>query len=144
VKYSEDIANKICNHLAEGNSLRSITQVDGMPSLEAVRLWLRTKEDFLAQYMRAREEQADHYADEIIDIADTEEDPNIARVRIDARKWVAAKLKPKRYGDKLDIDHTTAGEKITPTIILESTNAINDRYGFNSSLETGAEASDGV
>ncbi len=54
-----------------------------------------------AQYARAREEQADFYADEIVTIADTEPDAATARVRVDARKWVASKLKPKRYGDKL-------------------------------------------
>ena len=51
--------------------------------------------------IRAREKQADFCAGEIVTIADTEPDAAIARVRIDARKWVASKLRPKRYGDKL-------------------------------------------
>ncbi len=54
-----------------------------------------------ARYARARGEQADFYADEIITIADTEPDAAIARVRIDARKWAASKLRPKVYGDKV-------------------------------------------
>ncbi len=53
------------------------------------------------RYARAREEQADFYADEIITIADTEPDAAIARVRIDARKWTASKLRPKVYGDRV-------------------------------------------
>ena len=51
--------------------------------------------------IRAREKQADFYADEIITIADTEPDAAIARVRIDARKWTASKLRPKVYGDRV-------------------------------------------
>ncbi|MBU2052465.1 hypothetical protein KKH13_04650, partial [Patescibacteria group bacterium] len=54
---------------------------------------------FFKRYARARDEQADTLADEITYIADTEPDANKARVRVDARKWVAAKLKPKKYGD---------------------------------------------
>ena len=51
--------------------------------------------------------QADHYADEIIEIVDTETDPVRARVRMDGRKWVASKLAPKKYGDKLETENRT-------------------------------------
>ena len=51
---------------------------------------------------RARAVQADHYADEIIEIVDTETDPVRARVRMDGRKWVASKLAPRKYGDRID------------------------------------------
>jgi hypothetical protein len=69
-----------------------------------VRKWLRAKPDFVAQYARARQEQADHYADEIIEIADDQSiDPNARRVQIEARKWIACKLKPKAYGDRADV-----------------------------------------
>jgi hypothetical protein len=54
-------------------------------------------------YARAREEQTHLTAEDVIKIADTEEDPNRARVRIDARKWYASKLNRKDYGDSLDL-----------------------------------------
>jgi hypothetical protein len=63
---------------------------------------------------RARQLQADHFVDEIIEIIDTETDPNRARVRMDGRKWVAAKQAPKKYGDK--IDHTHGGDPDNPVI----------------------------
>jgi hypothetical protein len=66
-------------------------------------VWLALDAEFAAQYARAREEQADYYADEIIEIADTAEDANLARLRIDARKWKASKLRPKKYGEKIDL-----------------------------------------
>lgn len=106
--FTEELANKICNDLAEGKSLRTICSDEKMPSRETVRLWLRDERhsEFLGQYARSREEQADHYADEIVEIADTEEDAQRARVRIDARKWVASKLKARSYGDKVLNEHT--------------------------------------
>ncbi len=57
-------------------------------------------------YASAREHQAEHFVDEIVTIADTEENPTRARVRIDARKWAAVKLAPKKYGDKAEIQMT--------------------------------------
>jgi hypothetical protein len=55
-------------------------------------------------YARAREERADMIADEVITIADTDPDPQRARVRIDARKWWAAKVNPRKYADKAEVN----------------------------------------
>ena len=94
----------ICARIAGGESLRKICLAKDLPTPQGVRKWLNADKDgeLVAQYARAREEQADHYADEIITIADNKNlSPEDRRIRIDARKWVASKLKPKRYGDKL-------------------------------------------
>ena len=104
--FDQEIANVICDKLAEGKSLRSICESADLPSRETVRKWLREDEGFAGQYARAREEQADFYADKIIEIADEAKDPQKARVQIDARKWVASKLKPKVYGDRIQQDLT--------------------------------------
>jgi hypothetical protein len=103
--YTDEIADEICERLAEGESLRAICKSDGMPRMSSVFRWLadEANERFREQYARAREEQAEALADEIVTIADGET-PNADsardRLRVDARKWVAAKLKPKKYGDK--------------------------------------------
>ena len=81
-----------------------------MPSYPAIMEWLKVHSDFAAMYIKAREDQADALADEILDIADSVKDAgptdsakvNAARLRVDARKWVAAKLKPKVYGDRVE------------------------------------------
>lgn len=104
--YSEETAYKICEQLADGMSLRKICAQDGMPDKTTVRRWLQQQDGFRTQYAQAREDQADHWADEIIDIADEAEDAALAKVRVDARKWVACKLKPKAYGDKVLNEHT--------------------------------------
>lgn len=106
--YTPETADAICELLADGDSLRKICSQDGMPNKSTVFRWLAANEEFRDQYARARESQADSYVDDITDIADTAkpEDAAVARLRIDARKWAAGKLRPKAYGDKLDLQHT--------------------------------------
>ena len=104
-KYTEALADEVCRRIAEGESLRRITRDPHIPSLGTVIKWRREVPGFLQQYAQAMEDRADTYADEIIDIADEEADPQKARVRVDARKWVASKLKSKAYGDKVDHKH---------------------------------------
>ena len=78
-----------------------------MPTAKTVRQWRGKDDEFSALYAHAREDQAEHFADEIVEIADIETDSSKARNRIDARKWAASKLAPKKYGDKLQ--HTGDG-----------------------------------
>lgn len=128
--YSEEIATLICARLIVGESLREITRDETMPSSSAVYVWLLKHKEFAEQYTRAREVQADVIFDELLEIADdgtndwmerkredgsTEDQVNHehiqrSRLRIDARKWMASKLAPKKYGDKLDV--TSGGDKI--------------------------------
>jgi hypothetical protein len=116
-RYSDEIADTIINGLASGLSLRKICRADEMPDRETVFRWIETRPDFAAKYARAREFQAEANAEEIIDIADDEDDPAKARVRIDARKWVASKLLPKKYGDKATVQHE-GGDKPIETVAL--------------------------
>ncbi len=115
--YTEALAAKICRRLAAGKSLRAICEAKGMPSAETVRRWLLDNEDFCAQYGRAREVQADRFAEEILEIADdasgdwsTDKDGEKtldhehvqrSRLRVDTRKWLMARMAPKKYGDKM-------------------------------------------
>ena len=103
-KYTLETVRAICMRLIEGESLRSICRHESLPSMSTVMNWLSSNPDFLEQYARARDFQADTLADEILDTADTEEDVNRAKLRIDARKWTASKLKPKKYGSFQQIE----------------------------------------
>lgn len=103
----------ICQQIALGRSLVKICEEADMPSYWTVMQWRSGDAEFSQNYARAREDQADFYAEEIIDIADEEKDANLARVRIDARKWKAGKLKPKVYGEKLNIEQDLT-VKISP------------------------------
>jgi hypothetical protein len=106
-EYTPEIADAICERLAAGESLLSICTGDEYPAESTVRGWaLDDREGFAAKYARAREMQADRHAEQIVDIADTEEDPQKARNRMDARKWFAAKVAPKKYGERTTLEHT--------------------------------------
>lgn len=103
--YTQEMADKICAELADGKSLRSICAKDGYPVKSTVFLWLRDHPEFAEQYTRAKEESADYLAEEMLEIADDiTEDSQSRRVRVDTRKWIASKMKPKKYGDKLDVN----------------------------------------
>lgn len=106
-EYTVDVGLAICVALSDGLSLRSICAAEGMPDRATVYRWLAANESFRDQYARAREDQADTLADEIVAIADEEQDPARARVRVDARKWVASKLKPKKYSERVDLTHAS-------------------------------------
>lgn len=102
---TEANAALICERIASGESLRSICRDPAMPSPDAVRVWLGDDPAFQAQYAMARSAQAEHYVQEIIEIADDRtDDPASRRVRIDARKWIACKLLPKAYGERVQIE----------------------------------------
>jgi hypothetical protein len=102
--------------------MRKIAKDEDMPCTRTMFNWLRDHEEFLQQYEISKAECADMYAEEIIEIADDSandyadvtdqngatgatrlntEHVQRSRLRVDARKWVASKLKPKRYGDKV-------------------------------------------
>jgi hypothetical protein len=103
--YSPELADLICEAIGSGCALKAVCEPDEMPNRATIYRWLTAHKEFSDMYARAREEQADSLADEIIAIADGEEAPDSRRVRVDARKWVAAKLRPGTYGDKNTHEH---------------------------------------
>lgn len=107
--YTTETAEAICKRLEEGETIKAICASDGMPDWETVRRWLRNREDFRAQYARAREISAEALEMEIIEVSRKAFDKDsaaAARVQVDALKWIAAKRAPKVYGDKLDVSHS--------------------------------------
>ena len=108
-EYTEALAPYICMELASGRSLRSICTAEDMPAESTVRLWVtENRNGFSAQYARARDAQMDAMAEDILSIADeeNEEDTQRAKLRIDTRKWLMSKMAPKKYGDKVMNEHS--------------------------------------
>jgi hypothetical protein len=120
--YNSEIASAICALIIDNKRLREIAQMDGMPAVSTIMLWLGVHKAFSEQYAIAKAEQAELLADEMVSIADetnvivkekdgfTEvvlDSTAVARnrLRIDTRKWIASKLLPKKYGDKMDMNH---------------------------------------
>ncbi len=102
------VLDEICDRLAAGESMFDICRGDDMPAARTVYENMARDENIRARIARAREAQQDFEADNCIQIADaaTPEDYNVAKLRIWARQWRAAKLAPKKYGDKVLAEHS--------------------------------------
>lgn len=126
--YSLELAAAICERLAMGESLRAICSDDDMPAMSSVFLWLTKHKEFSEQYAHARAAQADALADDVLTIADdgrndwmerhgkddagwvaNGEHVQRSRLRVDARKWYAGKLAPKKYGDRVQAEVSGEG-----------------------------------
>lgn len=133
--FTQELGDIICERLSDGQSMRTICKADDMPCVRTVYYWLRTNEEFLYQYNIAKEESADAMIEEMLDIADDgtndymtikkgnyeynvedREVTNRSKLRVDTRKWIASKLKPKKYGEKLDV--TSLGKQIKGNTIV--------------------------
>ncbi len=119
--YSSDLADKICMQIAFGTSVRKICTADDMPNEETVYRWILNNEEFSKKYRLAREVQQERHLDEIIEIADKHPPLTAtgstdsgavqhAKLRIDTRKWAMARLAPKKYGEKVHLDHCAQPE----------------------------------
>ena len=125
--FTQEKADAICERLSDGESLRSICRDDDQPATTTVLRWLRDNEPFRIQYAYARDLQADAIFDEMLEIADdgnndwmeklskdgqsvgwvlNGEAVQRSKLRIDSRKWIASKLNPKKYGDKVETQHS--------------------------------------
>lgn len=91
----------IFNQIASGASLRDLCAAHNV-SMGSLHSWL-TSPERAERYSRARVERASSHAARIEQLADDVEagtvPPDVARVSIDARKWIASRLDPKSYGD---------------------------------------------
>lgn len=123
-KYTPKLAAEICRRLAEGEALTKICKTPGMPSEACVRLWvLDDAHGFSSEYARARDVQADHHADLVLTVLsetphqietvkadgtrETKDDPaHVAwlKNKADGLKWHAGQVRPKKWGNKLDVN----------------------------------------
>ncbi len=118
--YTAEMGDRICDGLAAGKSLEAVCKGAGMPSPRTVYRWLRKHDEFRQNYARACEDRADKIFDEIIEIADStlpdKGDAARNRLRIETRKWVAGRLKPKVYGERVSLEHAGAVSVAQPDI----------------------------
>jgi hypothetical protein len=134
-EFTQEVAEAICDRISQGESLRKICSDDDMPGKSTVMRWLDANASFRDQYARAREAQADYWAEEIIEISDNGENDTYkdsdghertnqdviarSRLRVDTRKWLMARMAPKKYGDKITQEVTGAdGSPLVPIINL--------------------------
>ena len=116
VKWPEDspIWGEVVTRMSAGKSLSTVLREPGMPPWTTFQEMLRSNDQLRLAYEKAVQDRADRLADEIIELADAEPPEglegvavsawvNQKRLQVDARKWVASKLKPRTYGDRIDV-----------------------------------------
>ena len=104
--YSRQVGDQILNGIASGKSLNEVCKAKGMPDPRSVFNWVQANPEFATRYDLAKEERAHLLADQILAIADaparTSEEVQRNRLRVDARKWLASKLLPRVYADRIE------------------------------------------
>lgn len=116
IPYEETLGAEICQRLSKGQSLGAICDLEHMPSIPVIYKWMREEPSFYESYVRAREEQAHTLFDQCLDIADDASNDTVenkdgdttvntiavtrAKLRIDTRLRMAAKLSPKVYSER--------------------------------------------
>lgn len=128
--YSEELADRVCTRLAEGQTLNEICRADDTPSKQTVTQWvLKDVDGFADRYAQAREAGYHVMADEVLEIADdgrndwmerngkddegwqlNGEHFQRSRLRVDSRKWMLSKVLPKIYGDRVDVNAKVEGD----------------------------------
>jgi hypothetical protein len=121
--YCEALVDNLCQRIAQGRSLRSICKDDDMPTVVTIWRWLQINEEFCNRYAKAKECATEAMVDEMLDIADdasndwmqvrlksgeiktilNNEHVLRSRLRVDTRKWIAERLKPKRFGTSVNL-----------------------------------------
>lgn len=113
-----DVQMAICERIMMGESVRRICTDEAMPSQSTVFKWLVSDDKFRAAYDLAKRLLAETLSEDILDISDdasadfvegkdgkvfNPEHVQRSKLRVDSRKWLAAKLAPKRYGDSTSV-----------------------------------------
>ena len=132
-KYSDEWARQFCDLISQGKSVVDVCAMEGQPSRDSVYTWMREREDFSDMYARAREERADLLFERIAAIAEDatgdyvkkedgtwvvdHENIQRSRLRVDTMKWMASKLAPRKYGDR--VEHDVKGGDFQPAILIQ-------------------------
>jgi len=131
----QKVMDILCERVASSSKSLVTLLRDGheghkLPSYVIISKWMSVDEELVNQYARAKEQQAEYMADEMMDIADEMPLTNPMtgaidsaavqhqRLRTETRKWLMGKLKPKKYGDKIDVEHS--GKIGIETLITEA------------------------
>ena len=141
--YSKELAQRICDLIASGETDATIEVMAGMPTARTILRWKHEHEDFCRNYAHAREARADYRASRIDfyvkKLVDGAMPPDVARVAIQAEQWQASKEQPKRYGDK--IAHVGGSDDDAPIRYVEEADAFTRRIaGIAPRVGTGSGA----
>jgi hypothetical protein len=150
VEWEEDnpVWEEVVSRMATGKSLSSVLREPGMPPWATFNRMLRSNEQLRVAYDKAVQDRADKLADEIIELSDAVMPEGLRgpeasawvqqkRLQVDARKWVASKLKPRTYGDRIDV--SVVDQRIS---VIDAINEAQARVEYDRSNVTDIEVKD--
>lgn len=108
IDWTDELIDRICDEVSSGRSVAELAREDWCPSQPSIYREMARNEEFADRMGKARAAQQEYEADNCVQMADdaTAEDWQVVKLRIWARQWRAAKLAPKKYGDKLDLTNS--------------------------------------
>jgi hypothetical protein len=134
-KFTQEIADYICDQIVNGRDLCDICENDDVPSRATVYRWTCEYPSFATQYTRAREACADFEMDKLKRIADqcTEENVNSTRVKLNHYQWRIMKMAPRIYGNNAAIE-VTGNVNVKPQTIDVRRLDADSREAFKQAL----------
>lgn len=154
--FSTLLANQIVIELAKGTPVRALCKMEGMPEPSTIYKWLIQHPEFAEQYARSKEIACENLVDECLEIADdgsndwmASNDPNNpgwrfngehaqrSRLRVDTRKWIASKLLPKKYGDRLEVEGSGLGSQTLVQINIIGANGLPTKNILDGKVDIG-------
>jgi hypothetical protein len=134
----EEVFEYICQEIEKGRSLRSVLRESDMPSSRTFSKWISEDEVKVKQYAYATEQRAEMIFEDILTIADDNSNDEVlnedgvpivnndvinrARLKIDARKWILAKMVPKKYSEKTQTELIVSNIPVLTNDPLADTN----------------------
>lgn len=122
-EFTPELEATIIKHIVSGKSLRAIGRMDDMPSRDVIMKWEQENPQFAANVARARDVKHEDDIDRLEEINERvlsgDLKPDAATAVSNNLKWVAARMMPKKYGDKLDLNHGgQSGNQLPPSVIV--------------------------
>jgi hypothetical protein len=130
--FSPELLTTIIERIAQGGTLLRICEEDGMPNRQTFHEWLKKVDGARERYDAAVAHRTERYVEEITGISDDGYNdtyidektgerkviPDVvarSKLRVDSRKWIASKLIPHKYGEKVTTEVTGAnGNPLIP------------------------------
>ena len=135
IEFTDELITRICTIISTSKyGLHRICKANpDLPSVPAILRELSVNAQFRSHYAHAREAQAEFILDEAYDILDDNSGDNIqtengeipnhewisrSKARADFRKWMASRLAPKKYGDKIQTEHSGEIKTVSPPTFI--------------------------
>lgn len=128
-KFTDAVWQRILDEVASGKSVREVCLDKAMPATRSVWKWMHLDPDLREQFDRAKAEQLEDVMDQLLalcdDLPDNPDPGQVAKrkLQVNTRQWVASKLLPKKYGERVQQDVTVSVDH--ESVLLKAIERLN-------------------